>query len=91
MATMTTTVEAQPVAEPSSMRSVPGTLNVPVAKFPPPSRKDLSVDAEEVASSIVEAFNSAVSNNDLSAVSSLFAQDGYWKDHLALSWKFRTI
>ncbi|EXM14939.1 dimethylaniline monooxygenase (N-oxide forming) [Fusarium oxysporum f. sp. vasinfectum 25433] len=75
MATMTTTVEAQPVAEPSSMRSVPGTLNVPVAKFPPPSRKDLSVDAEEVASSIVEAFNSAVSKNDLSAVSSLFAQD----------------
>ncbi|WKT48294.1 hypothetical protein QSH57_013199 [Fusarium oxysporum f. sp. vasinfectum] len=65
MATMTTTVEAQPVAEPSSMRSVPGTLNVPVAKFHPPSRKDLSVDAEGVALSIVEAFNSAVSKNDL--------------------------
>ena len=87
---MTTAVEAQHI--PSYMRSVPGSVNVHVAKFPAPSKKELSLDSpQKVASSIINAFNAAISKQEYSTIAALFTENGYWRDHLALSWQFRTV
>lgn len=76
---------------PSYMRTVPGSINIPVAKFPAPSKTPASSDPQEVASALVENINQAVQKHDYPALARLFTDDGYWRDHLALSWVFRTV
>ncbi|KAI8717097.1 hypothetical protein NCS52_00784200 [Fusarium sp. LHS14.1] len=76
---------------PSYMRTVPGSINIPVAKFPAPSKTPASSDPQEVASALVENINQAVKKHDYPALARLFTDDGYWRDHLALSWVFRTV
>ncbi|KAJ4174210.1 hypothetical protein NW754_004625 [Fusarium falciforme] len=76
---------------PSYMRTVPGSINIPVAKFPAPSKTPASSDPQEVAAALVENINQAVQKHDYPALARLFADDGYWRDHLALSWVFRTV
>ncbi|EEU36836.1 uncharacterized protein NECHADRAFT_94035 [Fusarium vanettenii 77-13-4] len=73
------------------MRTVPGSINIPVAKFPAPSKTPASSDPQEVASALVENINQAVQKHDYPALARLFTDDGYWRDHLALSWVFRTV
>ncbi|KAI1358738.1 hypothetical protein F5Y08DRAFT_332866 [Xylaria arbuscula] len=73
------------------MRCVPGSVNIKVAKLPQPSKKVEEIDACKVASSVIENFNKALEKKDFSALADLFAEDGYWRDHLALSWAFRTV
>ncbi|TGJ81095.1 hypothetical protein E0Z10_g7653 [Xylaria hypoxylon] len=73
------------------MRCVPGSVNIKVAKFPSPTKHIEDFDPSKVASSLVETFNKALDAKDYSAVANLFVEDGYWRDHLALSWAFRTI
>ncbi|KAI0509149.1 hypothetical protein F5B22DRAFT_617850 [Xylaria bambusicola] len=79
----------QPV--PSHMRCVPGSVNIKVAKFPNPTKYIEDLDPSKIASNLVESFNKALNKQDYSAISSLFAEDSHWRDHLALSWAFRTI
>lgn len=79
----------QPV--PSHMRTVPGSVNIPVAKFPSAPKSLEEVDAAKVAASLVNSFNQALDKKDYAALSKLFSEDGYWRDHLALSWVFRTV
>lgn len=86
---MTAVIAPQDV--PSCMRTVPGSVNVPVAKFPSPSKTPSISDPQNVAASVVEAFNSAAQKNDYRTLASLFTEDGFWRDHLALSWSFRTV
>ncbi|KAH7232053.1 hypothetical protein FSOLCH5_008726 [Fusarium solani] len=76
---------------PSYMRTVPGSINIPVAKFPAPSKTPASSDPQEVAAALVENINQAVQKHDYPALARLFTDDGYWRDHLALSWVFRTV
>ncbi|RMJ19385.1 hypothetical protein CDV36_000957 [Fusarium kuroshium] len=76
---------------PSYMRTVPGSINIPVAKFPAPSKTPASSDPQEVAAALVESINKAVQKHDYPALARLFTDDGYWRDHLALSWVFRTV
>lgn len=76
---------------PSHMRTVPGSINIPVAKFPVPSKTPASSDPQEVATALVESINQAAQKHDYSALARLFTDDGYWRDHLALSWVFRTV
>ncbi|KAF3356126.1 hypothetical protein VdG1_00241 [Verticillium dahliae VDG1] len=76
-------------APPSHMRTVPGSVNVPVAKFPHPS-PTTDVKPEQVASDVVDLFNKAIDKGDLAAVVDLFDHEGFWRDHLALSWSFQT-
>lgn len=83
------TVDVQQSA-PSHVRVVPGSVNIPVARFPIPS-KSVTFDPEQVASSLVEAFNNALDQRDFHKVSSLFGDNGFWRDHLALSWQLRTV
>ncbi|KAF4463805.1 flavin-containing monooxygenase yucca10 [Fusarium albosuccineum] len=75
---------------PSYMRILPGSTNIPVAKFPSPSKVPSSSDPQQVASTLVNTVNDALQRNDYAALSRLFTEDGYWRDHLALSWEFRT-
>lgn len=87
---MTAAIESQHV--PSYMRPVPGSVNVPVARFPTPPKLNASIDnPQQVASTFLEAFNDAITKQNYAALASLFIEDGYWRDHLALSWKFRTV
>lgn len=81
--TMTTTI-------PSRNRIEPGSFNVPVGKFPTTSQS-LSVDPNEIASDILHRFNTLLSKKDYVDVANLFLEDGYWRDHLCLSWDFRTV
>lgn len=84
-------LNAQPV--PSHMRSVPGSINIPVAKFPAPPETPSppDIDIKHVVAQVVKAVNDALAQNSLASLAGLFAEDGYWRDHLALSWDFRTV
>ncbi|KAH6884803.1 hypothetical protein B0T10DRAFT_96527 [Thelonectria olida] len=75
---------------PSHMRVVPGSINIKAAEFPR-SPKATSLNPEAVATLVVETFNQALGKKDCKALSELFAEDGFWRDHLALSWDFRTV
>jgi len=72
------------------MRSEPGSVNIPLAKFPATSRATV-LDADKIATDFVGTFNKALSERDYRAVSDLFVEEGFWRDHLALSWAFRTV
>ena len=72
------------------MRPTPGSINIPVAKFPS-TPQPKNVDAQKVAGDFVESLNAALKSNNYKALSDLFVEDGYWRDHLALTWGFRTV
>ncbi|RJE24726.1 monooxygenase [Aspergillus sclerotialis] len=78
-------------AIPSHMRPAPGSVNIHVAKFPPATKSASTIDPAAVASNLVRSFNQALYNNDFTALSHLFVDGGYWRDHLALTWAFRTV
>jgi hypothetical protein len=75
---------------PSHIRCVPGSVNIPVAKFPV-AAKVAEQDANKVAANFIETFNNALSKGDYVTLSNFFGEDGFWRDHLALSWNFRTV
>lgn len=67
-----------------------GSVNIQIADYPQSSKSD-SVDANKVADDIVTKLNEALSKKDNSAAAKLFlAEKSYWRDHLALTWDFRT-
>jgi len=76
--------------EPSSQRVEPGSVNLPVPAWPD-TATDNSIDAIKVATETIASFQSAITNTDFDAVAALFHEDGYWRDHLALSWDFCTV
>jgi hypothetical protein len=76
---------------PSSERPELGSVNIPLGEYPATST-NASVDAKGVAEDIVTRLNDALEKKDNAAVAALFLQDNsYWRDHLALSWEFRTV
>jgi cation diffusion facilitator CzcD-associated flavoprotein CzcO len=72
-----------------SNRSEPGSVNIPLGKFP--SAESLSGDPVDVAHQIIEAFNNALARKDYKSISDLFLENGYWRDHLVNSWDLRTL
>lgn len=75
---------------PSHMQPVPGSVNIPIAKFPMtvgPAESGIP----ELAERVIDQFNEGLANCDSASLSSLFAADGFWRDHLVLSWAFRTV
>lgn len=87
----TTQLEA-PV--PSSQRCEPGSLNIPIAKWPK-AAADGPLDASAVAQDVVSRFNASLQKSSpqevAEGVASLFTDECYWRDHLALSWDLRTL
>ncbi|KAI1336015.1 hypothetical protein F5Y15DRAFT_216306 [Xylariaceae sp. FL0016] len=76
---------------PSSQRVVPGSVNIPIALWP--STTDISdetADAINVASKIIDSFNESLQKKEYKALADLFLEDGYWRDHLGMTWDFRT-
>ena len=49
------------------------------------------LDANKVAAEWFGKFSDAVSVKDTSKIVDLFLEDGWWRDHLALTWEFRTF
>ncbi|PLN80169.1 putative flavo protein [Aspergillus taichungensis] len=78
------------MASESRNRVEPGSVNIPVGKFPP-SSTSTSVNAEQVATEIIDQLNTALAQKDYKSIAGLFLDDGFWRDHLCLSWDFRTI
>lgn len=80
-------------AVPSHQRCVPGSHNIPQAEFPPAVNTPSSIDAAAATAQIIESFNEALAAKDFAALAALFVdgQDTYWRDHLALTWVFRTV
>ncbi|KAL2209073.1 FAD/NAD(P)-binding domain-containing protein [Sarocladium strictum] len=73
------------------MRCLPGSINIPVARFPASSKSATPANATEVAEATINNLNDALGSSDApQRLASLFIEDGYWRDHLALSWRFRT-
>ena len=70
-----------------TVHQLPGSVNLPLAAYPEPG--DVHVDAADEAEKAVSALNHALS--DPTATATLFADVGYWRDHLMLSWSFRTV
>lgn len=80
----------------SSQRSEPGSVNIAIARWPPsPTASDGRIDARTIAAETVQAFNSHLpaspSRESAQGIASLFLDDSYWRDHLALSWDPRTL
>ncbi|KAI7976326.1 hypothetical protein EIK77_010799 [Talaromyces pinophilus] len=77
----------------SQDRVEPGSVNIPIGKFPSTTSPDPSSSptATEIASNLIADFNQALANKDPAAISQLFFENGYWRDHLALSWDFHTL
>lgn len=75
---------------PHDGRMEAGSVNIPPAEFPSTPFPD-SVDPRQVAKDLVKAFNDRLSIGDYGAVASLFSENGYWRDHLGLTWDLRTL
>lgn len=76
---------------PSHMRTVPGSINIPVAQFSVlPDPKSTTPDPYAIATSFIKTFNDSLARQDFKALSEHFVETGFWRDHLALSWEFHT-
>lgn len=75
---------------PSSQRVEPGSVNIAPCPWPASTAGE-SVDVTAVATGIVANFNHALANGDYGALVDLFVEDGYWRDHAALSFDLRTL
>ncbi|KOS19463.1 putative indole-3-pyruvate monooxygenase [Escovopsis weberi] len=78
---------------PAWNKTMPGSVNIRPAVLPAPSNAAQSpeLDVFKVAVDVLGALDRALSSADFDAASKLFRQDGFWRDHLALSWDFRTL
>ncbi|OIW25660.1 FAD/NAD(P)-binding domain-containing protein [Coniochaeta ligniaria NRRL 30616] len=74
----------------SSQRVEPGSVNLPVPAWPG-TATDQSIDAVSLATETIAFFASSIKEKQFDAVAALFHEDGYWRDHLALAWDFRTF
>ncbi|KAI1360855.1 hypothetical protein F5Y08DRAFT_316479 [Xylaria arbuscula] len=76
---------------PSSERAVPGSVNIAIAPWPSTGNvKDNTIDANTISSKIINSFNQSLQKQDYKAIADLFVSDGYWRDHLGLTWDLRT-
>ncbi|KAK9774715.1 putative FAD/NAD(P)-binding domain-containing protein [Seiridium cardinale] len=83
-------VQAVPSRTERTRQIAPGSTNLPIPAWP----KDLSnksVDAGGVATKIIGSLNLALDRGDNATVAKLFLDDGYWRDHLCLTWDLRTM
>ncbi|KAH7309304.1 hypothetical protein BKA65DRAFT_601543 [Rhexocercosporidium sp. MPI-PUGE-AT-0058] len=74
----------------SSDRVEPGSFPLTTAQFPTGSNSK-PVEANDIASNWVLAFNQNVKAPSLSNLSELFLTESYWRDQLCLTWDFHTL
>lgn len=73
-----------------TVQVAPGSVNIPIATYPSPAKSNPS-DVSKIAAQIAASINGALSHKDYRAISNLFVDGGFWRDHLALTWEFRTV
>lgn len=77
---------------PTDNRTAFGSVNIPPVVFPKnASAPPPGLDVSGTATTAVNALNEALKKADYSAAAKLFVDQGYWRDHLALTWEFRTV
>ncbi|GAB0134652.1 hypothetical protein EsDP_00003014 [Epichloe bromicola] len=77
---------------PPTMQYLPGSVNIPLTQFPPPPPFSVGdVDAAHEVKSVVDRLNGSLDDTSFASTAGLFAKGGYWRDHLMLSWNFRTV
>ncbi|KAK3346544.1 dimethylaniline monooxygenase (N-oxide forming) [Lasiosphaeria hispida] len=74
----------------SSQRIEPGSVNLKATPWPE-SAKNLDADATAVAETIVKVLNEALASKRYDDLANIFLEDGFWRDHNALSWGLRTL
>ncbi|KAJ5579742.1 uncharacterized protein N7459_005727 [Penicillium hispanicum] len=86
------TVDINPPAAglPSRYRVEPGSCDIPLGTFPPTS-STTPENPDQIASALVEKLNAALDSKNGSELSALFIENSYWRDHLCLSWDFRSL
>ncbi|KAL4922095.1 hypothetical protein BDW62DRAFT_197331 [Aspergillus aurantiobrunneus] len=68
-----------------------GPVNVPLGAFPATAPSNLSpTEVDALAQDIVNRFDEALAIGDFTSVAVLFFTNGYWRDHLCLSWDLAT-
>ncbi|KAL9487992.1 hypothetical protein ACSS6W_000269 [Trichoderma asperelloides] len=76
---------------PTDNRTAFGSVNIPPVVFPKiVSAPSPDLDVSGAATTTVNALNEALKKGDYEAAAKLFVDQGYWRDHLALTWEFRT-
>lgn len=74
----------------STRQWAPGSVNTLIAPWPSAASRTQD-DPEVVATKVVESLNHSLDNDGGGSVANIFCKDGYWRDHLALTWDLRTI
>lgn len=75
---------------PADNRVETGSVNVLPEPLPTASLP-AKFDVEKVAADFVESFLQYLNSKDYGGLASLFLENGYWRDHLCLSWDLRTL
>lgn len=79
-------------SDPSYLKMGSGSSAIPIANWPLVDAPPADTDAAKVATEFIASINSALSSSDLAAVAGHFLeQDGYWRDHMTMSWAFRSL
>ncbi|KAM3457924.1 hypothetical protein NHJ6243_007610 [Beauveria neobassiana] len=73
-----------------TVHTMPGTTNLPLASFPSAAATK-HLDPLKTAEAFCSAFNTHLASGDTESLAGLFLENGYWRDHLALTWEFRTV
>lgn len=84
----------------SAERVVPGSCNPPPAPWPKTALTPAdAIDAPAVAAQLIASLNDALARRDFAAAADVFLPDStakdaaapFWRDHLVLSWRLRTL
>ena len=75
---------------PSSQRVVAGSVNLKACPWPATATNE-SVDPASIAQKTIQSVNEALTSKDYQSLAELFVEDGFWRDHLAVSWHLRTL
>ncbi|KAJ5701725.1 hypothetical protein N7488_009273 [Penicillium malachiteum] len=82
-------VQIQP-SIPSKDRIELGSTDIPIGILPKTSTST-PVDPDGIASALITKLTEGIAKKDSAAVAALFIENSYWRDHLCLSWAFRTL
>jgi hypothetical protein len=74
-----------------TVQYLPGTSNIPLTNFPAPEPIPDDVNPAAEVESIISRLNESFADPTIRGAEDLFVTQGYWRDHLMLSWSFRTV
>ena len=90
------TIHTSPIlnkmAVPSHERVEPGSYNIPKGTLPPTSTTTPTPEqVDKISSDLIQQLNTSIKSSNWSSLKSIFLENSYWRDHLVLSWDFRTL